>query len=161
IRHRDPGGDETEPLILRSQLLDERLQRGILELALLPVRTPLQRLHAIEDEDRPLLPYQRRQPLPPVPRGSGLRVRIPEPPQRRSDTPLRRPPPVGPRAVDRPPDPPLGPAPPGRIHPPQPSVPQRALPPPAPGHEAGHPHSLRPALVEPGQLGLAAEEILP
>ncbi len=159
IRHRDPAGDEAEPHILRTQLLHERLQRRILELPLLHPRAPLQRLHPVQHQDRPLLPHQRRQPLPLVPRRRRARVGVPEPPQRSVNKLVRRRQPVGPLAVERPPEYSLRAAPSGIAHLREPSVHERALPDPAPGDDRRDVHAVGPALVEPGQLVLAAEEV--
>src|SRR5262249_50924706 len=122
-------------------------------------RAPLQGLHSIEHQDRPALFYQRRQPLPLVPRGARAWILISEPVQRRVDELVRRGEPVGPLAVERPPEHLLGATPPGVIHPAQPRVHQRALTDAAPGDDGGDADAFGPARVEPVELGVAAEEV--
>ncbi len=160
VRHLDPAGEEAEARVLRRQLLDERAEGRVLELARLVPRACLQRLHPVEDQDRPPLPHALREPRALVPRGACARGRVPEPPERRLDERVRGREPVRPLAVERPREHPLRPAPPVLPQVREPAVDERALPRPAPGDDGGDVHAVVPALVEPGQLVLAAEEVV-
>jgi hypothetical protein len=85
VVHGHTGRHNAEPRIVARQLPQQDLETRIFEPSLLLPRRILQRLQAIQDEQRALLLQEARQALALVPGRTCVRLRIAKIPQRRGD----------------------------------------------------------------------------